>query len=56
MTNGANDTAPTNELLNGIIEPEDDSGSGYETSTTLESETTSLTSSLQEWMVENGKI
>lgn len=46
---------PINEQSTGVIEPDDDTGSGYETGSTQASETASLTSSLQEWMMENGK-
>lgn len=46
---------PTNEQSIGVIEPDDDAESGYDTDSTLESATTSLASSMQEWMMENGK-
>ena len=38
----------------GLIEV-DDCNSGYETGSTTQSDTTSLASSLQEWLVENGR-
>ena len=48
-------TSTTNEPTNGIIEV-DDNESGYGTSATRESETTSLSSSLEEWLMENGAL
>lgn len=42
-----------NNIANGIIEV-DDIGPGYETDASKNSETTSLASSLQEYLVENG--
>ena len=49
MTNG-----PTNDTTTDLIEVDEDIGSGYDTNTTGTSDTTSLTSSLQEWLMENG--
>ena len=47
-----------NETATGFIEPDDVEESGYETtgSGSAKSETTSLASSLQEWLMENGKL
>lgn len=47
-----------NEIATGFIEPDDVAESGYETagSAGAKSETTSIASSLQEWLMENGKL
>ena len=43
-----------NEISTGFIEVDDDANSGYETTSSGQSETTSLASSLQNWLMENG--
>src|SRR5690554_6166725 len=48
----AKDT-PKHEISTGFIEADEDTG--YDTNSTAQSETTSLSSSLQEWLVENGR-
>ena len=53
MTNAV---SADNEISTGFIEADDDTGSGYETNSTGQSVTTSLSSGLQEWLVENGDL
>ena len=48
-------TSPIKEPTSSILEADDGAESGYETSSTKQSDTTSLASSLQEYLVENGK-
>ena len=46
--------ADTNKISTDAIEVDDDAG--YETNADAQSDTTSLSSSLQEWLVENGRF